>query len=219
MVSRKKPPRASDVVGERLKAIRQHKEISQQQLAERLKAIGENIDRGTIAKLEGNVKRGVSLDELFALAAALEVSPLALTTPPGRADEMTVATVITAKAASVRNWIKGLYPLEGQDRNFYFREVPEEDSKLANEHPGLKNLIESCQLFTSLMMKPDRSKAATELAALVLVQIKAQLAVTESLFRQSLPEEISSWPIMQGDEGVALFLETEARRAGNEEDS
>jgi transcriptional regulator with XRE-family HTH domain len=72
-----------EVVGRNVKALRQHKhQRNQAWLAERLQAQGQDWTQSTVSQVELGA-RHVNVDELFALAAALEVAPLALLRPYG----------------------------------------------------------------------------------------------------------------------------------------
>lgn len=115
----------SQVFGERVRAARIRKGwTSQQQLADRLNVLGHAVDRSTIARLEAG-KRGVSLDEACAIAAALEVSPLSLMLPLDPGEPIAVAPKLSASSQAVREWIRGDEPLPGQDRQFFEQESPE----------------------------------------------------------------------------------------------
>lgn len=116
------PP--SRVLGEQVRRVRVRKGwTTQQALADRLKALGYDMDRSAVARLETG-KRGVSLDESFAIAAALEVSPLSLVLPRNEDEPVSVAPDLTVSTAAAREWLRGEEPLPGQDRQFFEQESP-----------------------------------------------------------------------------------------------
>lgn len=117
------PP--SHVFGEQVRGVRTRKGwTSQQRLADRLGALGHEVDRTAVTRLETG-KRGVSLDEAFAIAAALEVSPLSLMLPRAPEEPVAVAPRLTVTTKAARAWAQGVEPLPGQDRQFFEQESPE----------------------------------------------------------------------------------------------
>jgi hypothetical protein len=85
-------------------------------------------------KLEGQRKsatrrpRPVSVDELLALALALNVAPVHLLVPPDDPDEpYPITQTVTATSRFVaRGWIRGVSPLSG-DRREFDTEVPQDE--------------------------------------------------------------------------------------------
>jgi transcriptional regulator with XRE-family HTH domain len=122
----------SEIVRRRVWELRQAKEWRQQDLADALKPFctdpdGPNIDdRATIGKIEAGL-RGISLDEAFALAAALSVAPVNLFMP---VEPVLVAVGdLRIGMPLARAWTRGLAPLEvkGQDAVFYRTQAPAEE--------------------------------------------------------------------------------------------
>jgi transcriptional regulator with XRE-family HTH domain len=73
---------ASEVAPARIREVRARRGLSQRDLARILDAdFGYVLDAPTISKIEKRA-RSITLDDLLAIAAALNVSPLALLTPP-----------------------------------------------------------------------------------------------------------------------------------------
>ena len=66
--------RARNIVGPKVRRLRNARKLSQAKLAEKCQLIGWDISREGIAKIEGQV-RGVSDSELVHLCKALRVSP------------------------------------------------------------------------------------------------------------------------------------------------
>ncbi len=60
-----------NIIGPKVRSIRESKNMSQGQLAERCRAAGWNISRGTMAKIEAQIRR-VTDEEVVRLAEALD---------------------------------------------------------------------------------------------------------------------------------------------------
>lgn len=73
------------IVGANVRQAREDLGWSQQELVDRLAEIGVNWSRPTVAQLELG-KRGTTVDDLMAVALALEVAPHVLLYPPAGAD-------------------------------------------------------------------------------------------------------------------------------------
>lgn len=125
----------SDVIGQRVNEVRKRRGWSLDTLAKECAKVGmdrltknalENIEYGRRDK-QGQRRREVTVEELIALALALNVSPLSLIVPP---DALKVQ--ITAErdefAAVARDWFRGLHPLADQDPRLFFAEVPRDES-------------------------------------------------------------------------------------------
>jgi transcriptional regulator with XRE-family HTH domain len=84
---------------------------SQTRLAAELAEIGYPKSRPTLTKLEGGQYRNVSVDDLFALAAALGVPPVHLLTPLEDDAPVAITPTVSHPAALARKWIRGLVSL------------------------------------------------------------------------------------------------------------
>jgi transcriptional regulator with XRE-family HTH domain len=122
----------SDVVAARVRQVRKRRDMTVADLAERCAAIGApQLTAQAIYKIEGQREsstrppRQVTVDELLALGAALNVAPVHLLVPP---DDFRKAYRVTGTlsegAAHVRHWIRGVLPLHGAGHHEYFTEVP-----------------------------------------------------------------------------------------------
>lgn len=70
-------------VGRTVAAIRRSRDFTALQLATRTAELGYPLTRGTISRIEGNLRAGkLDLAEIVVLSAALEVTPLQLVYPP-----------------------------------------------------------------------------------------------------------------------------------------
>lgn len=105
--------RPSDVVAAQLRAHRAAEGISAQGLAERCAVLGmPSLNRSVLANIENGRREGaVSVDELFVLAVALNMPPLALLLPLGGDAKVEVAPKLEAHARAVLEWATGQEPL------------------------------------------------------------------------------------------------------------
>jgi transcriptional regulator with XRE-family HTH domain len=116
------PP--SRVFATRLPEVRKRHGWSQQRLAERLKELDYEIPRVTIAKIEKG-QRLVKLDEAFAIAYALDVSPLHLLVPIENEPRVLLAGGEQPfEPQWARDWIRGYEPAIGQDPRMFWMERP-----------------------------------------------------------------------------------------------
>lgn len=105
----------SDVVRTRIRQIRKGQGIRIPELAARLEHMGTPITEQQLYNLEVG-RRRFHVDYLYAIAAALEVSPLALQTlPTERSSEVDIAPGITVTNTRFNGWTTGTRPLPGAD--------------------------------------------------------------------------------------------------------
>jgi transcriptional regulator with XRE-family HTH domain len=81
--------------------------MSAQQLAERCEQLGLSIPRPVLSNLENGRRESVTLAELLVLAAALDVSPIALIVPLGLEEDLEVLPRLTVTAWDAAKWIDG----------------------------------------------------------------------------------------------------------------
>ena len=140
MPSTKRPPavRPSEVFASRLRELRERQRLTQQDLADRLEALGAKTDRATIARTESG-SRGIALDDALLYATALNVPLTVLITGPGE-NPIAVAPKRTATPAEVRDWLKGENPLEGEHKRTYFTETEQvsDEDWLIERHPATR---------------------------------------------------------------------------------
>lgn len=105
----------SEALAKELVHWRRERNLTAQQLAERVGSIGGKLDRQAISKIEtGN--RGVSLDEALLLAYALTVPPPLLFLPLGREDLIAIAPGVTVHPDLAWKWMEGIEPPTDSDR-------------------------------------------------------------------------------------------------------
>lgn len=104
----------SNTVGKNLKRLRTAGGMTTRVLAASLAENGAPMSASGISEIE-NGRRGVNVDQLTALAAALDVSPLALLTPiPDDADpdaEVMLSGTSPERAEDMHLWLRGDRPL------------------------------------------------------------------------------------------------------------
>jgi transcriptional regulator with XRE-family HTH domain len=109
-------------VGPQVLEFRRRKGWSQQKLVERLREFGvegSGWDQTKVHKLESGKLKRVLVDDVFELAAALDVSPLYLLTPTegfddeGNALKVWIGGRVIRWPRDVRQWVRGVRPLLG----------------------------------------------------------------------------------------------------------
>jgi transcriptional regulator with XRE-family HTH domain len=130
-VAKKRNPLAAtgQTVRTNIRRLREARSFGYAELARRLKATGRSIPELGLRRIEEGERR-VDVDDLMALAAALEVSPSALLMPSTTAGDETVATAVGDVAARrLWNWLTGEMPLAGETPSgvfgFISRSVPD----------------------------------------------------------------------------------------------
>lgn len=108
--------RASDLAAERVRRLRTGRGWTVRQLADRCKEIGApelsaaviaNIESGRRDKASGERRRDVTVDEVLALALALDAPPLLLFMPYNGWDQLKITSRIDAGTLTALDWISG----------------------------------------------------------------------------------------------------------------
>ena len=115
---------AGQAFARQVRESRERKPWSQEQLVDRLREMGVEWDRATLARLEAG-KRKASLDEAMLLAAALGVSPQYLFLPRSN-EPVQLAPNLTVEVRLARDWVRGYTPLNEADERSFFTEVPDD---------------------------------------------------------------------------------------------
>ncbi len=111
------PELVANTVAKRVKELRKERKWKQQDLANAMTAKGYPTDRSTVVRLETR-KRGISVDDLVAVAAALNVSPgwLLLDAEAGAGEtEVAVVGNVRAPAWAAWQWVEGISPLPSRE--------------------------------------------------------------------------------------------------------
>lgn len=120
------------MVAARVRQVRKRREMTVPDLAARLAELGAGqITVQSVYKIEAQRQssarppRQVTVDELLALAAALNVAPVHLLVPPDDIEQpYRVTAAVTEQATAVRAWARGLQPLGDADPRQYHSEIP-----------------------------------------------------------------------------------------------
>lgn len=86
------------------------------QLSERLTDVGRPMGASALSKIEAGNRR-VTVDDLAALALALDVSPTFLLAPTGEEEHAGITPTVSGATADVLAWVAGERPLPGTDRD------------------------------------------------------------------------------------------------------
>ncbi len=93
-----------------LRAFRRLRKLSQGELAAQVTALGYPLNQTIVSRLESGT-RAATVEELFVVAMALNVSPIALLLP-GDARHVVKIGSVSVPAAQVYGWTLGYVPLE-----------------------------------------------------------------------------------------------------------
>lgn len=105
-------------IAQRVKELRGRRGWTAAHLGKVLGKHGVSWDRFTVANLESGKRQNVTVQELFALALALDVAPTNLLVPLDDRPYQ-VTPVRTESADMVRAWVRGEEPLPGADERTY----------------------------------------------------------------------------------------------------
>lgn len=115
-------------IAQRVKQLRGRRGWTAAQLGAELAPHGVRWDRFTVANLENGKRQNVTVNELFALALALDVAPVNLLVPLH--DTPYEVTPSRAEGAdAVRSWVRGEEPLPGMEERTFFAEVSTQDMR------------------------------------------------------------------------------------------
>lgn len=112
------PAAVGQVFAARLREAREARRWTQQQLAGAMNALGAPMDRTTIAKLEKG-HRQARVEELVALAAALDVSPTYLLLPWHLDARVKLAPKLSVDTFAALRWARGDGPLDPANERTY----------------------------------------------------------------------------------------------------
>ena len=112
--------------------MRKRRDLTPADLAARCRELGAaDLTENVIENIESRSARAskhprpVTVDELMALAAALNVAPVHLLVPiDDFRNDYQVTGEVSERAGYIREWIRGRLPLPGGDPREFFSEVP-----------------------------------------------------------------------------------------------
>jgi transcriptional regulator with XRE-family HTH domain len=147
------------VFAEQLASARERRGISQRDFARKVtteeKAL---VSRATIARTEA-AQREVTLAEVIAFAAVLNVSPSALILPLNGSEPVALTPARTVTARVARRWIRGQVPLPGADVRAFADLVADEDRR-AMEDVSLRFILDRVEELVAATVDEDRDAAA-----------------------------------------------------------
>lgn len=146
------------VIAQRVRQLRARKEMTAQQLAERLRQTGVPWDRATVTKLETGRRQNISITELLALALVLDVAPINLFVSLDNLP-YEVTPTRTEPADLVRAWVRGEEPLPGTDERMFRTEI-----SLADLHKEHTTTLEEHAMRIARMTGRSFSDALREVA-------------------------------------------------------
>jgi transcriptional regulator with XRE-family HTH domain len=109
---------AEAVVASQVRALRERRGWSQADLAGHAGMLQQ-----TVARLEKG-KRRVTVDDLFSLAAALDVAPVELLAASFEPCEVPVTTAVHLSPSETRAWVCGVKALPSGDERLYYNQKP-----------------------------------------------------------------------------------------------
>ncbi len=116
----------AEVVPAQTRMWRRQRGLTQKALAEIVEADGGDLTRGTLAKIECGA-RGVSLEEVVLLAAALQITPLHLFLPVDDDEAVQITPTLSVSAVQARAWVRGHQPLPGMIPRLFHTSVPDSE--------------------------------------------------------------------------------------------
>lgn len=112
-----------DVLARRLREARGARNWTQQELAAELERLGAPMDRTTIAKIEKG-QRQARVEELIALAAALDVAPVHLFLPIEDDGLVALTPKLEVDVEKAWRWARGRQPLDPANIRTYSFQHP-----------------------------------------------------------------------------------------------
>lgn len=171
-------------VAHNLRALREERKISRQKLAERMESLDRKIVPSGIEKIERQTRR-VDVDDLAALALALDVTPNALLLPRVADETETHLTPNTsAPAAEIWRWATGERPMRDiwrSDERAVFDVAREKRFMAENQpHAAERRLTaDDMERHTDVLRPLERAVHAALEAGIPLADILAHAKLVE----------------------------------------
>jgi transcriptional regulator with XRE-family HTH domain len=127
----------AEVVGKRVKALRERHGWDQSELSQRLATVGLEYAQPTISRIERG-ERELSTTELFSFAGVLHVSPLELVTPAE--DDAVEAAGGVLDPAKLRGWVRGFAAPPELDALAFYDAMPANERR-AFRIAGVERLV------------------------------------------------------------------------------
>lgn len=128
MTRRKPPSDVSKSTGRAIQFAREYRRLSQTELCEKVGQLGVPLHQSVLARME-NGDRPIRVDELFAVAAALDVAPVFLLSGDLVGEDVQVTPTKRRASWWVRSWVSGQAPLDDgeEQRRAYLDLVPDQE--------------------------------------------------------------------------------------------
>jgi transcriptional regulator with XRE-family HTH domain len=118
----------TEVVAAQVRQLRRKRDWTAAELAAKMTEVGIPWDRSLVSRLETGTRENITLVEVLALAAVLNVAPIHLFVPVDSRIEYEVTPNWTIDVPAVRRWVRGQAPLPGADGERFFAEEPREET-------------------------------------------------------------------------------------------
>lgn len=177
------PLTPEQVISRQVRVIRDLRGLDQQELSDRITALGGHMSRATISKIESpNLKKGISVDEALLLAMALDVSPATLFFPLDDEQPVRLAANVEVAPLTARQWLRGrgLLPIEVEgaevDEDFFLKTVGQAERRALDAIEDAERRMG--RAVAQMRAAPAGSKQAAT-AAKALDEASAALAKAE----------------------------------------
>jgi transcriptional regulator with XRE-family HTH domain len=113
-----------ETVRQNIARVRSERRLTLRELAERLKETGRPLAHNTLSEIERGARR-VDVDDLMAIAVALDASPNTLLLPDGHGDDQVEITgAATTSVKNISFFLDGIRSLSGSGYEFALRCMP-----------------------------------------------------------------------------------------------
>ena len=170
----------SQVLARQVRALRKRLDWTQEDLAWRLQELGTSMDQSMVARIE-NGKRAVSLDEMFVLAGALDVSPAALVMPR-ESGQVRVAPVMVADSFAALEWLRGIDPSppDWDDERYVPEFRSETEDRADSRFAGVTQIWQEAHRLLGLLGGPKLMKAQIARAREQVANLKDDIEFLET---------------------------------------
>lgn len=143
--------------------------MSQEGLAARCAELGApSVDRSVIANLEAGRRKRVTIEEVMALALALDATPLALLVPSEEEARVAITQTRDASARELASWLGAIDPLDGQDPDVFDETAEGVDAMVGSLGKFSRSLHATVDLVATLLPLIDATTRALPRALAVL---------------------------------------------------
>jgi len=138
---KRQAPNLDAVVGAQIRTLRRRRDLSQQELADLIQKLGRKTSQPVVGRMEGvGGQRSITIADLFAVAAALDVAPVELLAASFEPQLVPIVGDLRAEPRDAADWIRGYRPLGDGNEPLYFESVSEERKQANLRVRGLQNL-------------------------------------------------------------------------------